>query len=262
MKRVMAGIVLAVLLAGCADEADEVQETAAPGVPQNVNIVSIGDSLTEGVGDSTDSGGYVPYLEYQLESLDEIKEASFVNYGKRGNRTNQLIKRLEQAEIQADIKKADIVIITIGGNDVVKVVKENWSHLTVDTFEKEEDGYAERIHTVLEEIRAINEDAGIVLVGIYNPFGRIFVDTEDDEMIVRTWNERAEEVAASFEQTVFVSVETIFGEGSDGLFFEDQFHPNDIGYEQMAGRIFDTINGAPLEELTNQKIVISNEGSN
>ncbi|WP_052712098.1 GDSL-type esterase/lipase family protein [Domibacillus indicus] len=260
MKRAIAGLVLAVLLAGCAD--DNVQETAVPSVPQNINIVSIGDSLTEGVGDSTNSGGYVPYLEKQLESLDEIKDASFVNYGKRGNRTDQLVKRLKQESIQADIKKADMVIITVGGNDVVKVVKENWSNLTVDTFEKEEDGYAERIQSVLETVRTINEDAGIVLVGIYNPFGRIFIDTDDDETIVRTWNERAAETTASMERTVFVSVETIFGEGSDGLFFEDQFHPNDMGYEQMAGRIFDTINGDPLEELTSHKIVLSNEGSN
>lgn len=259
MKWGVAGIILAVLLAGCTDEAQEVAETR---VPQNINIVSIGDSLTEGVGDSTNSGGYVPYLEEQLESLDEIKNASFVNYGKRGNRTDQLIKRLSAKEIEADIEKADIVIVTIGGNDVVKVVKENWSDLTVDTFEKEEDGYAGRIKTVLEEIRSINEEAGIVLIGIYNPFGRVFVDTEDDEAIVQAWNDRAEEVAASFERTVFVNVETIFGEGSDGLFFEDQFHPNDIGYEQMAGRIFNTINGKTLEELTSQKIVMPNEGSN
>lgn len=259
MKWGMAGIILTVLLAGCTDEAQEVVETR---VPQNINIVSIGDSLTEGVGDSTNSGGYVPYLEEQLESLDEVKDASFVNYGKRGNRTDQLIKRLSTKEIAADIQKADIVIVTIGGNDVVKVVKENWSDLTVDTFEKEEDGYADRIKTVLQEIRSINEETGIVLVGIYNPFGRVFVDTEDDEAIVQAWNDRSEEVAASFERTVFVDVETIFGEGSDGLFFEDQFHPNDIGYEQMAGRIFNTINGKTLEELTSQKIVMPNEGSN
>jgi len=255
----VAGIILAVLLAGCTDEAQEVAETR---VPQNINIVSIGDSLTEGVGDSTNSGGYVPYLEEQLESLDEVKNASFVNYGKRGNRTDQLIKRLSTKEIEADIEKADIVMVTIGGNDVVKVVKENWSDLTVDTFEREEDGYADRIQTVLKEIRSINEEAGIVLIGIYNPFGRVFVDTEDDEAIVQAWNDRAEEVASSFERTVFVNVETIFGEGSDGLFFEDQFHPNDIGYEQMAGRIFNTINGKTLEELTSQKIVMPNEGSN
>lgn len=259
MKWGVAGIILAVLLAGCTDEAQEVAETR---VPQNINIVSIGDSLTEGVGDSTNSGGYVPYLEEQLESLDEVKNASFVNYGKRGNRTDQLIKRLSTKEIEADIEKADIVMVTIGGNDVVKVVKENWSDLTVDTFEREEDGYADRIQTVLKEIRSINEEAGIVLIGIYNPFGRVFVDTEDDEAIVQAWNDRAEEVASSFERTVFVNVETIFGEGSDGLFFEDQFHPNDIGYEQMAGRIFNTINGKTLEELTSQKIVMPNEGSN
>lgn len=259
MKRLIAGIGLAVMLSGCADEAEE---AVAPIVPQNINVVSIGDSLTQGVGDSTNSGGYVPYLEEKLESLDEINEASFVNHGKRGNRTDQLIKRLEQEGIQEDIQQADIVIVTIGGNDVVKVVKENWSHLTVETFEEEEDAYAARIQSVIEDIRAINEEAGVVLVGIYNPFGRIFVDTDDDETIVRTWNERAEEVARSFDRTVFVNVETIFGEGSDGLFFEDQFHPNDIGYEQMAGRIFESMNEDELEQLTSGKIVRSNEGLN
>lgn len=259
MKWGAAGIILTLLLAGCGNNA---QETVGTRVPQNIRIVSIGDSLTEGVGDSTNSGGYVPYLEDQLESLDQIKDASFVNYGKRGNRTDQLIKRLKEEKIGADIQQADIVMVTIGGNDVVKVVKENWSDLTVDTFEKEEEGYGERIRTVLQDIRAINEEAGIVLIGIYNPFGRVFVDTDDDEAIVQAWNKRAEEVAASFDRTVFVNVETVFGEGSDGLFFEDQFHPNDMGYEQMAGRIFDTINGDPLEELTSQKIVMPNEGSN
>lgn len=259
MKWGAAGIILTVLLAGCGSNAQETVETR---VPQDIKIVSIGDSLTEGVGDSTNSGGYVPYLEDQLESLDEINDASFVNYGKRGSRTDQLIKRLKKEEIEADIQQADIVMVTIGGNDVVKVVKENWSDLTVDTFQKEEEGYGERIRTVLQDIRAINEEAGIVLIGIYNPFGRVFVDTDDDEAIVQAWNRRAEEVAASFDRTVFVNVETVFGEGSDGLFFEDQFHPNDMGYEQMAGRIFDTINGDPLEELTSQKIVMPNEGSN
>ncbi|OMP65678.1 GDSL family lipase [Domibacillus epiphyticus] len=258
MKRVLAGLFLIVGIAGCGNGA---QETAAP-VPQNVDVVSIGDSLTEGVGDSTNSGGYVPYLEQQLESLDEIDEVSFVNFGKKGNRTDQLLKRLQTEEIQAEIEKADIVMITIGGNDVVKVMKENWSNLTIENFEQEEIGYGERLHAILTEIRNLNDDAGIVLVGIYNPFGKIFVETEEDEEIVRSWNETGEAVAAEFDQTAFVSIENIFTEGSDGLFFEDQFHPNDLGYEQIAERIFDTINGTPLERLTNQKIVFANEGSN
>ncbi|WP_245796347.1 GDSL-type esterase/lipase family protein [Domibacillus antri] len=254
----IAGLFLTAFLAGCGSEAEE---AAAP-VPQNIHVVSIGDSLTEGVGDSTASGGYVPYLEQQLESLDEIDDASFVNFGKKGNRTDQLLKRLQIENVKAEIAKADIVMITIGGNDVVKVVKENWSDLTIEHFEQEETGYGERLHAILTEIRNQNNDAGIVLVGIYNPFGKIFIETEDDDEIVRSWNETGKTVASEFDQTAFVSIENIFSEGSDGLFFEDQFHPNDLGYEQIAGRIFDTINGAALEKLTNQKIVFVNEGSN
>ncbi len=262
MKRVVAGTILAAFLTGCANGTEKLEEAAVPNVPQDVTIVSIGDSLTEGIGDITGSGGYVPYLEKQLESLREVDEASFVNYGKKGNRTDQLLKRLETESIQTAVRKADFVIVTIGGNDVVKVIKENWSDLTIENFQAEEKNYTERIHQVMTSIRSINEDAGIVLVGLYNPFGRVFIDTDDDEEIVRAWNKRAEEVVSSFDRAVFVNIESTFGEGSDNLFYEDQFHPNNLGYEQMAKRIFSTIKGETLEQLTNNKIIWENEGSN
>ncbi|OKL37909.1 SGNH/GDSL hydrolase family protein [Domibacillus mangrovi] len=257
MKRTLAGLFLVASMTGCGNTAEE---TVVP-VPQNIKIVSVGDSLTEGVGDSTGSGGYVPYLERKLESLHEIKDVKFSNYGKKGNRTDQLLKEVQKDEMKADIAEADIVMITIGGNDVVKVVKENWSHLTIDNFEEEEAGYGKRIRAILAEIRKQNEDAGIVLVGIYNPFGKIFVETEDDEEIISSWNETGKLAAARFDRTTFVSIENIFSKGSEELFFEDQFHPNDLGYKQIADRIFDTIKGEELEQLTNQKMVFTNEGS-
>lgn len=260
MKAMMLFITALFLLAGCGNNAAE--ETAAPAVvPQDIRIASVGDSLTQGVGDSTKSGGYVPYLTDQLESLDAVGAVTVDNFGKRGNRTDQLLKRLQTEEIQSSIQQSDMVIVTIGGNDVVEVMKNNWSNLTVDVFREEEDAYAERVEAILTEIRSINPDAGLVLVGIYNPFGRIFVETEEDEQIVKAWNSRAEQIAAGFDRSAFVSIESIFGPGSDSLFFEDQFHPNDAGYEQMAGRIFNAMRQAGLSTLTNGKIDDESGGS-
>ena len=46
------------------------------------------------------------------------------NLAKRGRRSDQLIEQLEEPEIQASVKKADLIYLTIGGNDIMKVVKE------------------------------------------------------------------------------------------------------------------------------------------
>src|SRR5699024_6358941 len=53
---------------------------------QEVNIVAIGDSLTQGVGDQTDQGGYVGILERTMDSGEHDLAIHFSNYGKRGNR--------------------------------------------------------------------------------------------------------------------------------------------------------------------------------
>ena len=148
-------------------------------IPKNLNVTSVGDSLTQGVGDSTDSGGYVPYLEKLLESTDGVKDADFHNYGVRGNRTDQLLKKIKTDEVKSSIEKSDVVMITIGGNDVMKIFKQNLSKLKLDVFQQEQIAYQERLKEILDTIREYNPDAGIVLVGLYNPFNTWFSDIEE-----------------------------------------------------------------------------------
>src|SRR5699024_5487232 len=59
----------------------------------DIKITAIGDSLTQGVGDEEDNGGYVGILEDTINKDNELVEID--NFGKRGNRTDQLIDRME-----------------------------------------------------------------------------------------------------------------------------------------------------------------------
>jgi len=106
-------------------------------IPRKLTVLSAGDSLTQGIGDSTNQGGYLPYLETMLEKEKGIKEVDFYNYGVKGNRTTQLLKRLKTPEMKAVIQKSDIVILTIGGNDIMKVVKDNIENLLGSSLERE-----------------------------------------------------------------------------------------------------------------------------
>src|SRR5699024_3559851 len=60
---------------------------------KDTHVVAIGDSLTQGVGDATNSGGYVGILDDVVN--DDIQTATFDNFGHAGDRTDQLLKRMK-----------------------------------------------------------------------------------------------------------------------------------------------------------------------
>ncbi|PPA71199.1 SGNH/GDSL hydrolase family protein [Jeotgalibacillus proteolyticus] len=217
-------------------------------IPREVSIVSIGDSLTEGVGDSSGLGGYVPLLENKLEEEEEFRNVSIKNYGKRGNRSDQLLNRLRQEEpIRQSISEADSVIVTIGGNDVMRVFRSNFPSLTYDDFSTGLVQYEERLSNVFSEIRSINPDAAIVLMGIYNPFFVLSSDIEEMELIVAEWNSSARAISEQWDNTAFVEVADIFNSSEQNLLHTDYFHPNDAGYTLIAQRIEEALLSVLIE---------------
>jgi lysophospholipase L1-like esterase len=240
----------------------EKEQPPADFIPKNLKIVSIGDSLTQGVGDSTKSGGYVPYLKESLENLDSVREAEFSNYGVRGNRTDQLLKRMENDDIREAIGESDLVFITIGGNDVMKVFKENIYDLNLAVFNHEMDKYGDRLSGLLDLIRSYNPHTGIVLIGIYNPFNTWFSEIKEVDQIILNWNKLSEDVLAGYDQAAFITINDIFIEGKENLLFEeDYFHPNDEGYELMAKRMFEELTEREtLAELTQSEFIVREEG--
>ncbi|WP_232713405.1 SGNH/GDSL hydrolase family protein [Bacillus xiapuensis] len=227
-------------------------------LPKDLRVVSIGDSLTEGVGDSTNSGGYVPYLAKDLEKLKEIRQVEFTNYGVKGNRTDQLLERLQERKVKRAIKQADIVIMTIGGNDIMKVFKENFTDLDVKKFNAERKVFERKLEQIIESIRKNNNEAGIVLVGLYNPFMNVLAGVKEVDEILKDWNASGKSTVEKYNQTCFVAVDDIFRDSDENLLYKDYFHPNDRGYERMAKKIFQTMKGDKLAELTNDKIMFVN----
>lgn len=228
-------------------------------IPQDLTIVSVGDSLTQGVGDSANKGGYLPYLQAELEKEKGVNHTEFYNFGVKGNRTDQLIKRLQTTNVQAGIEKADIVIITIGGNDVMKVVRENFSHLKVEYFNKAKRQYENNLHEILQLIRTINEDTMIVLVGLYNPFYTWFSDVKELDEIIDEWNETSELIIETYEDAYFVKIADLFEYHGESLLYTDYFHPNDKGYELIASRLFEKLDGEVIGEIADRNFVIRKE---
>lgn len=71
--------------------------------------VALGDSLTQGVGDTTNQGGFVPILSRQVES-DYHYRVTAKNYGVAGNTSQQILTRMkEKTDLQDDLKKSGFI---------------------------------------------------------------------------------------------------------------------------------------------------------
>lgn len=204
---------------------------------KDINIVAIGDSLTQGVGDRTKEGGYIGILDQMINHDKNV--VSFENFGKSGNRTDQLLKRLDEPEISSAIEKSEIVLITIGANDIMQVVKENFANLTFDLFVDERVQYERRLYDTLNKVKDLNPNVHIYLLGIYNPFARYFEEIEELDDIVNEWNVTSNTVTESFEKTTFIPIKDLFEDTHTNLFADDHFHPNRIGYHRMAERVLE-----------------------
>ncbi|SEH48184.1 Lysophospholipase L1 [Halobacillus karajensis] len=211
-------------------------------IKDNLDIVAIGDSLTQGVGDSTDKGGYVGILEETFNANPDTETTDIENFGKRGNRTDQLLKRMENEEIKESLRDADLILITIGANDVMKVVKNNFTSLNYQDFVNEQEGYEDRLHEILQRTQELNPDASVYLLGLYNPFHKYFNNIPELGQIMGDWNAISRQVVNDYDQTTFIPIRDLFeGNEEDLLWKDDQFHPNERGYKKMAERVLQYI---------------------
>lgn len=206
---------------------------------RKATIVAMGDSLTEGVGDSTKTGGYIGILDRTINQKKQL--ATFKNFGKRGDRTDQLLQRMKSPEIISSLKEADIILITIGANDIMQVLKNNITNITYEAFANEQDNYEKRLQAIFNFIRAQNETAEVYLLGFYNPFERYFEDIKELNMIVNNWNKTGKKVTEQYDKISFIPTKDLFETQQAQLFANDNFHPNDLGYERMADRVLQFI---------------------
>lgn len=216
------------------------------------HYVAIGDSLTEGVGDTTNQGGFVPLLAQSLTDTYDY-QVTDSNYGVSGNTSKQILQRMqEKTDIQKSLAKADMMTLTVGGNDVMAVIRKNLTSLSVSTFTKPAKSYQKRLRQIIELARAENEDLPIYILGIYNPFYLNFPDMTEMQEIVDNWNNATESVTEEYANVYFVPINDDLYKGINGeegivstsgdqttvindvLFSGDHFHPNNIGYQIMS----------------------------
>lgn len=198
-----------------------------------INLLALGDSLTRGTGD--DAGkGYIGYLKDALSKKTDEK-ITLYNYGIKGLTSKKLASQVKKEEIQRQISNANIIFITIGGNDLFQGGE---SLKNIDDYSIQElaNSFKLNLKEILTTIRHENEQATIYLIGLYNPFSDLS-DSALTSKVVRDWNNETAEISAKYPKTIFVPTYDIFQQDVQTYLYTDHFHPNKKGYQLMADRV-------------------------
>lgn len=235
------------------------KEEQAKETPQKVELVAIGDSLTEGVGDSLGSGGYVPRVAELMEETKPVSEVITHSFGVSGKRSDQILSRMEtDPEIEAAVKEADMVVFTVGGNDIIKTFKNELLNVQLESFKEPLNMYEQNIEKMIEMVQQWKPDTEIYLFGVYNPYALYFSEIEEMQVILDEWNKKTSSIAQQYDNTHYVPIDEAFVVESNltdvkaaqsspentqvienpYLYEDDLFHPNDAGYSKMAGILF------------------------
>lgn len=268
MRRILILIVFSFVLSGCQEEGISEQmpflerdNTAFEGffvpdyfIPETIDVIGLGDSLTQGVGDELKRDGYFGRVTLAMNYWKGVKDLEPINLAKRGRRSDQLIKQLEDEDIQESVKKADVIYMTIGGNDMMKIVKANLFNLTEKPFYVELGKFENRLDEVFKMIRGLNGDAVIVVAGLYNPLSIVIDEANEFDTIIEDWNEAIEIQTIMDGKACFVPVNDLFSGNENMVYHSDFFHPNAKGYESMANRFIEKIDACGLIELSDGKL--------
>jgi lysophospholipase L1-like esterase len=227
---------------------------------KSVHFVAVGDSLTEGVGDQTKRGGYVPLVADALQQKYGLTSIEKNNYGVSGERSDQILKRVKKdTDLRSSLTSADFITMTVGGNDLFQAFQKNLTAKNAKQFDRPIKKYGEHVKNILEEMRELNPNAPIYIIGIYNPYFLNFPDIKAMQTVVDNWNDETQSLTKETKNCFFVPVNDLLYKGiatkdsgqtnessnsevkNNALYDEDNFHPNNLGYQLMATAIQEKI---------------------
>lgn len=168
----------------------------------------------------------------------------YANHAIPGHTTTNLIARLKEDVVKADVEKADIISISIGGNDFLMsnlyglmfdaMVKEDYSK-----FDEIAHSFYENFSTIIGMIRELNGEAVILMQTLYNP---------QSGYLRAPYQQGADRINAAIEkfskenpgEIIIVDVATALNSDM-GNFASDAIHPSAKGNEEIAKAVLSEI---------------------
>lgn len=219
------------------EESEPVQEQLeAPSMAEASDILVMGDSLGAGVGDEENRGFGERFAQLLMEADGE--ERNLINLSVPGYKSPQMLELIESGEYDSAIASTELILISIGGNDLNRLQVNDSQTISIE-FEEALTTYLSSLEQSLTAIRALNPDAQLALIGLYNPYRQS--DPELSRFLVE-WNFQTQLLATSDFRLTFIPTYEFFQYQLDAFLSFDQFHPSGAGYQAIAESLYRILN--------------------
>ncbi len=219
-------------------------------------LTAVGDSLTHGVGDTTGQGGYVPLIAQDIK-VETGMTVTTSNFGVTGDTSLQIKKRvLTDHKLIKQLKRADVITMTVGGNDLMHLLQSNLLDINTKDVTKGINKFQTHLKQLVAAIRADNPNAPLYVFGIYNPFYVYFPNVTKMQTSVQRWNNQTQKTIGKMKNVYYVDIDSVLtkGDGTSSasatdaskavnrlIYGKDHFHPNNAGYERMTSQLWDVM---------------------
>ncbi|MFD3447850.1 GDSL-type esterase/lipase family protein [Microbacteriaceae bacterium 4G12] len=245
MKRVVILIVLILFAIGffCSTNITHKETASSPHLwldtkkQSSLNHLILGDSLAKGYGST--QGGYAEIASRKLQQQTG-KEILTDNIAVNGLTTDSLLRMLQGQDVQEKIKKADIITISIGGNNLLRLNRNMGVLEGLQALNDEKGKYKKNLEEILTLIRQLNPSAMIVMSELYNPLKLEDSLSSYASIFLDGWNKTVHALAEEHEPAIVLPIRKLLPNDAHDLFY-DKVHPNDKGYEKMADHFVEQI---------------------
>lgn len=187
-----------------------------PAHKKQISLVAVGDSLTEGIGDKAE-GGFVGQIKQTLTKKQGLKVTT-TNAGKAGDRSDQILARINKSKaLQRSIAKADVLTVTVGGNDLLQTLEgsitSNNAAKNNATVAKAQTTYATKLTKLFDRLHQLNGSASVFVFSIYNPVFVNFPNVTSISDYVSQWNDQTQTTVSHYAKTYFMNINTTMSHG-------------------------------------------------
>ena len=230
--------------------------TAVPAFAEDdaLKYVVLGDSIGYGAGVLNSEEACFGKIVADTAGFE------FKNDAVNGYRTEDLIAHLDKDAIKADVAEADIISISIGGNDFLRgdmaglIAEANSGDFS--RFDEIAVDFYTNFCTIIAKIKTLNPDAVILVQTLYNP---------GIEAIKPVYQQGADRLNAGYRRYLaehknayeLLEVADAFV-GHDEYVAIDHIHPSAEGNVVIAGIVLKELNSLGLTDKTEP--VVNNEG--
>ncbi len=198
---------------------------------EKTKFVVLGDSIAQGYGLKN-----IKETAYGA-LISEANGYNYVNHAIGGHTTYNLNNRLQEPEVIEDVEDADIIAVSIGGNNFLlggmyemiadAIFKGDYSKMDATGAD-----FKENFIVAIERIKELNPDATLMIQTLYNPRNDYLKEPYQYAIdIINTTY--AEVLSSNPEAYVIVDVAAAFAEHGEYI-QKDKIHPNELGHYVMA----------------------------